>query len=500
MYRQSYKSLRLVAHAQYLLECTKMKMHVFLVILVALARVSVQGFDLFGSSRSLVNNFEDARNYIETQKDKVIEEWSSYMEDIKLSSSWTNFLEDKENPSLEDPDVVLSVPAMITRRGYRCETHSLISQGYVLNIHRIPQARSGGDTPSNTVILQHGLFASSADWVLNGPGKSLAFVLADAGYDVWMPNIRGNRYSREHTTLKSSSTQYWNFSWHEVAQHDIPAIIDYIRERKGSDTKIAYMGHSMGSTMLFAMLALRPEYNAVLRAGLALGPVVYLSHIKSPVKTLAPVVANAARMNVIKNGEFVPKQSGFGQMMSACSSDDVDTYVCKNAIFFICGTDEKQFNKTLLPVFLSHLGTGTSMKTILHFAQEIDAAGRFQQFDYGPTNNMKIYNSETPPEYDLRKITLPIYLLYSRNDLLSSEQDVDKLYQDLETRTEIYLVPDPEFNHVDYLMANDAPRLLNDKVLQFLLAAFADHQGPDRHMGTRESVRQYKASRKVLNT
>ena len=38
------------------------------------------------------------------------------------------------------------------------------------------------------MLLQHGLLESSAVFVDNGPGRSLAFALADAGFDVWMSN------------------------------------------------------------------------------------------------------------------------------------------------------------------------------------------------------------------------------------------------------------------------------------------------------------------------
>ncbi|KAJ8932344.1 hypothetical protein NQ314_014709 [Rhamnusium bicolor] len=41
-----------------------------------------------------------------------------------------------------------------------------------------------------------------------------AYVLADAGYDVWLSNMRGNTYSRGHKTLNPDRDQkYWDFSY-----------------------------------------------------------------------------------------------------------------------------------------------------------------------------------------------------------------------------------------------------------------------------------------------
>lgn len=51
---------------------------------------------------------------------------------------------------------------------------------------------------------------------------------------------------------------------------------------------LIYVGHSMGSTMAFAMLSLRPEYNVKIHAGIALAPVAYMSKVKSPIRLLAP--------------------------------------------------------------------------------------------------------------------------------------------------------------------------------------------------------------------
>lgn len=70
------------------------------------------------------------------------------------------------------------------------------------------------------MILQHGLLCSSDDWLIASPGgglvrddftgkmmpnNNLGFVLAAYGYDVWLTNSRGNRYSREHKSLNTSS-------------------------------------------------------------------------------------------------------------------------------------------------------------------------------------------------------------------------------------------------------------------------------------------------------
>lgn len=68
--------------------------------------------------------------------------------------------------------------------GYPSESHVAVTEdGYLLTLHRIPGGRrqgrhsdpgpSGGATARPVVFLQHGLLASSADWVLTGPGKSL---------------------------------------------------------------------------------------------------------------------------------------------------------------------------------------------------------------------------------------------------------------------------------------------------------------------------------------
>lgn len=49
-----------------------------------------------------------------------------------------------------------------------------------------------------------------------------AFVAASGGYDVWLGNSRGNKYSDRNVYMSSSSAEFWDFDWQEMGQEDIP--------------------------------------------------------------------------------------------------------------------------------------------------------------------------------------------------------------------------------------------------------------------------------------
>ena len=94
----------------------------------------------------------------------------------------------------------------------------------------------------------------SADaWVVNGKNKSPAFVLASRGYDVWLGNSRGSKFSRKHTVLdpdassKDERRRFWDFSFQEMAEYDGQAFLDKIHEVSGMK-KVNWIGHGMGAT------------------------------------------------------------------------------------------------------------------------------------------------------------------------------------------------------------------------------------------------------------
>jgi pimeloyl-ACP methyl ester carboxylesterase len=104
----------------------------------------------------------------------------------------------------------------------------------------------GDDAP--VVFLQHGLF-SSADWFMAQREKSIAYQLAHKGYNVWVGNNRGTKFSMRHTKLDSSrdTKEFYDYSFFELGKYDLPANIDYVLKATGKD-KVSYIGHSQGTS------------------------------------------------------------------------------------------------------------------------------------------------------------------------------------------------------------------------------------------------------------
>ena len=46
-------------------------------------------------------------------------------------------------------------------------------------------------------------------WVTNDADKANAFILAEAGYDVWMGNNRGCTFSRGHLKYTREDYEFW---------------------------------------------------------------------------------------------------------------------------------------------------------------------------------------------------------------------------------------------------------------------------------------------------
>ncbi|XP_072401021.1 lipase 3-like [Diabrotica undecimpunctata] len=166
--------------------------------------------------------------------------------------------------------------------GYPIETHQIETEdNYILTAFRIPHGRNATISSNLPILLNHGMLGSADNYIWLGPQRSLAYILADKGYDVWLMNSRGTSYSRTHKKLNSTQKEFWDFSFHEIGIYDTPAIIDHILNAT-DQSKIFYVGHSQGCTTIFVMGSKRPEYNGKIKLAVALAPGAIYKNFKQP--------------------------------------------------------------------------------------------------------------------------------------------------------------------------------------------------------------------------
>jgi predicted alpha/beta hydrolase len=94
------------------------------------------------------------------------------------------------------------------------------------------------------VFIQHGLTQSSDAWVANDETRSIAYMLANQGFDVFLGNGRGNKYALKSDRFPIDSNEYADYSFSEHANYDLPALFMKVKEVTQRSEKFIYIGYS----------------------------------------------------------------------------------------------------------------------------------------------------------------------------------------------------------------------------------------------------------------
>jgi len=362
-----------------------------------------------------------------------------------------------------EPDVYRTCPELIASRGFPVEEHVVTTEdGFKLRMFRISHGRHSS-TVGPPVFLMHALLCSSDEWVMDSAEQSLAYVLADAGFDVWLGNKRGNTYALQHTNLSTKDVRFWHWTWDQVGLIDVPASIEYILAKTGAAT-VGYVGHSEGTTVGF-IAATSSRVARKINSLAMLAPVANITAlgnhgllkwlVKMGEKTM---YATMGRKEFLEQTPFLKKWGP--EFCSLCPK------CCQDILFMFCGFDDdtSNFNTSHFDVYYAHTPSGTSIENMGHWIQNVQTA-MFRAFDYGSAaENEQHYGQRTPPDYDLSKLTQPLALFTGGKDPLGSPTNVASILKKVPSGALWH--DEPQWSHMSHVWGLNA----KDRIYSMVIA------------------------------
>ncbi|KAJ7559102.1 hypothetical protein O6H91_04G070000 [Diphasiastrum complanatum] len=338
----------------------------------------------------------------------------------------------------------------VDQNAYNCQEFVVQTEdGFLLGVQRLT-ARSAAAS-KGPAFLYHGLFLGGDIWVMNQPSESLAFILADAGYAVWIGNTRTTTFSYGHTSFTQHDQGFWDWCLDELARYDVPAMLKFVYSKSGQ--KIYYIGYSQGTQAAFAALSQGQQLLDIVEKFVMLAPVAYVNHATTPIG-VAAVKLYADKILMALHINFFTFRSKTGRQLVdyICASMNMRCY--GETISLLTG-DNCCINATRRAFYDKYELQATSTKNLRHLAQQF-RTGTFSQYDYGWWGNMQRYGSFNAPDYKLSHIpsNIKMMLIAAEKDSLATPPDVQHLLNELSYRPTFMSIPN--YAHLDFVVGINA--------------------------------------------
>lgn len=283
-------------------------------------------------------------------------------------------LNDIDPPFRDGVDSQLSIPRdsfntfeqICIEQGLMVQRHYVETQdGHINTMFRVFKDSWFKDeakkTPKPAVVFLHGLLDSSDGFVISQIGKAPAVLAARAGYDVWLGNNRGNKYSLMHRTFDPAyDNEFWDHSFVEFGKYDVPAFIDYAKNQTGL-AKVSVIAHSQGTNTMFYGMASNPEYfKKSVNLFVALSPSARL--------TRAPLLVHNVVKPLFDTFEPILRMLNVNRLMPPAPASAYlcgwFTPLCELLNHFLITSNQKSVDLDSLKSYMGHFPSGSSRKSI----------------------------------------------------------------------------------------------------------------------------------------
>ncbi|KVH93328.1 Alpha/beta hydrolase fold-1 [Cynara cardunculus var. scolymus] len=398
--------------------------------------------------------------------------------------------------------------------GYTCSEHTIQTKdGFLLGLQRVSSSIVNLELQSAPpVLLLHGLFMGGDAWFMDSAKQSLGFILPDHGFDVWVGNVRGTKWSHGHVSLSERDKDFWDWSWQELALYDLEAMLRYIKSETSS--KVFVVGHSQGTIMSLAAFT-QPDIADLVEAAALLSPISYLDHITSKfvlnlvqmhldevsfsslIQIYVNLILEVSYIKIFFTGTWITGNTSIKHEEVFCFPfllffsaftrprliiDDIyavlsdiltniidlacDGHVdCSDMLASITG-ENCCFNSSRVDFYLEYEPHPSSLKNLKHLFQMI-RKGTFARYDYGSLKNVLQYGQTKPPSFDLGQIpeSLPIWMAHGGNDALGDVIDVHHTLSELPSKPNVLFLEN--YGHIDFLLSTRAYEDLYGNMIRF---------------------------------
>ena len=263
-------------------------------------------------------------------------------------------------------------------------------------------------------------------------------------FDVWLGNIRGNKYSREHTQFKDSQDEFWSFDLDDVIKYDMPAFVDGVLLNYKCGQKLKILGFSQGTTITLGFLSKYPQFHS------RIDTAVMLAATGRP-KTLPNI-------NFISNLEPELIKSIFGHKALL---EEIITFL--NA--FLPPSIYSRMLKTSMKTLFNWKFTCLSSQNHIYSHLYCSTSVSLVQHWFHIINQNEFVHNKSAVRYKLQNIPSDkIRLFFGQQDTL---EDKEYLLGQIDGANKFHVII-PEYEHLDFLWSPQNPERLYPQVLQVL--------------------------------